>query len=98
MDDVYGRANNYRIVTRRNSGGIHRSNWNRSTVEVTKDGLRELERMMKEQKHRRSARLAKSLLDQPGQTPGCDVSPESLSSDTDSRLSLDASLNLSEEV
>ncbi|KAK3797700.1 hypothetical protein RRG08_054718 [Elysia crispata] len=73
--------------------GMQRVNRNHSTVEVTKDGLRELEKMMKEQSQRRSARLAKSLRNR--QTPGCDVSPESLSSD--SRISLDATVNLSEE-
>ncbi|GFR74518.1 hypothetical protein ElyMa_005756100 [Elysia marginata] len=112
MEDVNTRSQKQRMNTRRpcHGGGVgrggggglggggcgtQRATWNNTTVEITKDGLRELEKMMKEQQsQRRSARLAKSLPDR--QTPGCDVSPETLSSD--SRVSLNANVNLSEEM
>lgn len=102
MEDANNWSQRQGVNTRRcNRGGgggggtgAQRTKWNHSTVEVTKDGLRELEKMMKEQSQRRSARLAKSLLEK--HTPGCDVSPETLSSD--SKISLDANVNLSEEM
>ncbi|BFY98458.1 hypothetical protein BsWGS_01498 [Bradybaena similaris] len=79
------------------SGGyVRETEYDRSQLEITKDGLRELEKVMKEQSRSRSERLTLRCADDPLPSRPHDVSPDTLSSE--SKVSLDACINLSDEL
>ncbi|CAG5115404.1 unnamed protein product [Candidula unifasciata] len=79
-----------------NGGYGVETGYSSSQLEIARDGLRQLEKVMKEQSRHRSERLTLRRTDDSAHAVPHDVSPDTVSSE--SKVSLDACINLSDEL